>query len=85
MPADFEDSSQRRESVATSHHPRSTTPMEDKPLVVQQWLRGEISTEAAILLALSGDDPGVKVWAYHLFSTQVVDPKSIVTVTNVST
>lgn len=59
-----------------------TTRDGEKPLIVQLWLDGALTSEQAVMLALTGAEPAVKIWAHHLMAVQMVDPKSIVTVTN---
>jgi hypothetical protein len=67
----------RTESVVTE------TPHDEKPVVVQLWLDGAISTSEAIQMAMFGDDPSAKVWAIHLFSMGLNKPEDIVRISGV--
>lgn len=58
-------------------------PESRKHWIIQAWLDGILTTDAAVALALASRDPEAYVWAQAVLSSQIIDPKDMVRITGV--
>lgn len=58
-------------------------PPETRHPVIQAWLDGEISTEAAIAIALTSKDPALYLWGQEMLMARLIAPENIVKITGI--